>query len=43
MPKYQYEFIDMTDHDTNINGTGSRNGGSRLYIHLVLIIILILM
>ena len=28
MPKYQYEFIDMTDHDTNTNGTGSRNGGS---------------
>ena len=33
MPKYQYEFIDMTDHDTNINGTGSRNGGSgQVYI-----------
>ena len=28
MPKYQYEFIDMTDHDTNASGTGSRNGGS---------------
>ena len=28
MPKYQYEFIDQTDHDTNSAGTGNRNGGS---------------
>lgn len=28
MPKYQYEFIDQTDHDTNPTGTGNRNGGS---------------
>jgi len=28
MPKYQYEWIDQTDHDTNASGTGARNGGS---------------
>jgi len=28
MPKYQYEWIDQTDHDSNLTGTGNRNGGS---------------
>ncbi|MFL2679377.1 MAG: OprO/OprP family phosphate-selective porin [Alphaproteobacteria bacterium] len=28
MPKYQYEWVDQTDHDGNAAGTGDRNGGS---------------
>ena len=43
MPKYQYEFIDMTDHDTNSMEQVQEMVGQVKYIHLVLTIILILM